>query len=486
MFASYYPLWSFLPILILLVISLWKGVKPGIYASLAVAVLVFFGSSSGFPPFLASFVVAFVDTINILMIIFGALLLYNVMLQKGYIEGIKASLSQVHPRREVRFMFLMLFLTAFFESVAGFGTPGAIVPLLLVSLGYSPVLSIAAVLLVDGLFAVSGAVGTPMIAGLEAPLKLTVEQTSAIYAWAAVAIAVAGIIIMLFVHRYVRRESDGPLGWQGWAMFFAFMVPYVLLASILKELTGIIASILMPVFAYAFVFKQRQISLKAWTPYGLLVVILMLPKLIPPLAEFLALSLSVDGLFGTDIKAALQPLRSPLGPFLIATVFALYQVKDFKVNLTPVFKKTLAVFMILFPSLAITQLMLNGGGELPSMIDAIASVFGKARAAYPLISPFIGVTGAFMTGTTTVSNIIFGPVQYSAAQTLGFDTYVILGLQLAGAALGNAVCLFNIIAAATVAEIEDFRGVLQKNLLPVGLASLGIAAVGFLGIWMMG
>lgn len=486
MFTDYFSLWSFLPIVGLLLISLWRGVKPAVYASLLLTILIFFLSGSGLLPFLASLISALVGTINILMIIFGALLLYHVMAQKGYIEGIQTSLSQIHSRREVRFLFLAMFLTAFFESVAGFGTPGAIVPLLLISLGFSPVLAIAAVLLIDGLFAVSGAVGTPVIAGLETPLGLTVGDTTAIYIWAGAAIAIGGLVITLFVHRYLRRESEGPIGWQGWAMYLAIMLPYTLLAGFLKELTGIVAALLMAGFAYAFIFEQRRIPLRSWAPYGLLVLLLLLPKFIPPLGTFLTLELGIDSLFGTGIGAGLQPLRSPLVPFIAATVFAFYQAKDFQVQLKPVLTKTVAVFVILFPSLAITQLMLNGGGEGPSMIEALAGVFGKTGPLYPVVSPLIGVIGAFMTGSTTVSNVIFGPVQFGAAQDLALPPMLILGLQLAGASLGNAVCLFNIIAAAAVAGVEDFRGILQKNLLPVLLTSAVIAAVGWVGMWLTG
>src|SRR6056297_401063 len=98
----------------------------------------------------------------------------------------------------------------------------------------------------------------------------------------------------------------------------------------------------------------------------------------------------------------------------------------------------------------------------------------------------IGVIGAFVTGSTTVSNIIFGSVQYNAAMSLGIQPEIILGLQLAGASLGNAVCLFNIIAAAAVAGISNFKGVLKKNLVPVLIASLIITGVGYALIYLMG
>jgi len=105
---------------------------------------------------------------------------------------------------------------------------------------------------------------------------------------------------------------------------------------------------------------------------------------------------------------------------------------------------------LLFPSLAITQLMIHSGGRFPSMVDSIALVFARAGEAYPLFSPMIGIIGSFLTGSTTVSNVVFGPVQLQAAQTLEYPLEVILGLQLAGASIGNAICLFNIIAAALI------------------------------------
>jgi len=483
----YYTLLSFLPILALLILSLWRGVKPAIYISMALTSLIFFAAGSGLMPFLASLISSFVGTVNILMIIFGALLLYEVMSQKGFMEGIKDSLSQIHPKREVRFWFLALFLTAFFENVAGFGTPGAIVPLLLISLGYSPLLSISVVLLIDGLFAITGAVGTPVIAGLETPLGLQPEQVTEIYTWAAIAIAAGGLVVMGFIHRYLGNETEGKLGWQGWVLFLSLMLPYTLLAGQFKELTGIISALIMAGIAYFFIFTQKRLPLRPWTPYWLLVVLLLLPKLIPGMEEWLSLEIAAHDILGTHIDASLKPLRSPLIPFVAASIFALYMAKEFQMKLKPVLNKTLTVFIILFPSLAITQLMLNGGSSnTPSMIEALASVFGKTGNAYPLFSPFIGVIGAFMTGSTTVSNIIFGPVQYSASQALELPSTLILGLQLAGASLGNAVCLFNIIAAAAVAGVKDFQGILQKNLLPVLIASLVIAGVGFIGIWVIG
>ncbi len=483
--SSLYDILSFLPIIALVVISIWKGVRPAIYIGLAITVVLFFYSGSSAATFFASLVSAFIGTINILMIIFGAVFLYHIMEQKGYIDDIKQSLTTIHSDKNFRFFFLALFLTAFFESVAGFGTPGAIVPLLLISMGFSPVLSIAVVLLIDGFFAISGAIGTPVIAGLEMPLGLNLESVSFIYLFAAIAIVLAGTIVIGFAYVYLRNESEGKVGWSGWILYTVMMVPFAASAYFFRELAGIVASIFMAGFSYFFLFEHKKFDWKPWIPYMVLVLLLLIPKIFPWFAELLAYKLEFTSLYGTEVNASMQPFRSPLIPFVAAAAFALYRVKNYNIDLKPVVSKTFAVFLVLFPSLAITQLMMNSGNEMPSMIEAIADVFVKTGNAYPVFSPIIGVIGAFITGSTTVSNIIFGPVQYNAALSLGMQTEIILSLQLAGASLGNAVCLFNIIAAAAVAGLSKFNDILKKNLLPVILASAVISLFGYFLLWVL-
>ncbi len=470
---------AFLPIVLLLVLSILRDVRIGIAVGLAATIVLFFAGGGALPTFLASLVSALVNTTGILMIIFGAVLLYHVMEQKKYIARIEDSLAAVHPDRTFRFYFLAIFLTAFFEGVAGFGTPGAIVPLLLIAMGYPPVLSTAVVLLIDGFFEVSGAVGTPVIAGLELPLGLDAETVSAVYRVATLAILAAGFAVMGFVDYALRKETGERANAACWALVPGILVPYAVLAPALKAISGILAAVVLAGGAYVFLFKNRRLNWKPWLPYGLLVILLLLPKGIPALAELLTFRIAFTGIFGTEVDAALQPLRSPLVPFVVSAAFALLLVRDTRIDWQPVVKKTFAVFVVLFPSLAITQLMIHSGGEGPSMIDSIATVFTAAGPAYPLVSPLLAVIGSFVTGSTTVSNIIFGPVQANAAGELGLPVDVILGLQLAGASLGNAVCLFNIIAAAAVAGIKEYRGVLRMNLLPVVAASLVCSAVGY-------
>ncbi|MDX5437326.1 MAG: L-lactate permease, partial [Pontibacter sp.] len=145
--------------------------------------------------------------------------------------------------------------------------------------------------------------------------------------------------------------------------------------------------------------------------------------------------------------------------------------------------KMVKVFVILFPSVAIAQLMIYSGVGQPSMVRYLAELMSMLGKAYPAFAPFVGVMGAFVTGSTTISNLVFGASQLETAHVLGLNPTMVLALQLVGATAGNAICLFNIIAAASVAGIKDYKAILRNNLLPTLLATL---LAGLLGMaWLL-
>jgi lactate permease len=119
-------------------------------------------------------------------------------------------------------------------------------------------------------------------------------------------------------------------------------------------------------------------------------------------------------------------------------------------------------------------MMLLSDSVRPSMVDHIAIIFSLMGNLYIAFAPFIGISGAFITGSTTVSNIIFGPSQLETARTLNLETGLILSLQHAGASIGNAICLFNIIAAAAVVGLKTYKEILSNNLIPSLAAGLVI------------
>jgi lactate permease len=111
-------------------------------------------------------------------------------------------------------------------------------------------------------------------------------------------------------------------------------------------------------------------------------------------------------------------------------------------------------------------------GMLQMLSTTTADITG---AAFPFFSPFIGAFGAFIAGSNTVSDILFGLFQFEAAQQIGAPTTVVVGAQAVGGAIGNLIAIHNVVAALTVVGLIGQEGrVIRLELIPV--AYYGAAA----------
>jgi len=114
--------------------------------------------------------------------------------------------------------------------------------------------------------------------------------------------------------------------------------------------------------------------------------------------------------------------------------------------------------------------------------DAPATIIGVRVSSllsygFLALSAALGSLGAFFSGSTTISNLTFGQVQMVAAENLGVSSYVVLALQAVGAAIGNAVCLSNIISACTVIGLQVPEGDVLKKVFPLVAAFCAISTV---------
>ena len=94
--------------------------------------------------------------------------------------------------------------------------------------------------------------------------------------------------------------------------------------------------------------------------------------------------------------------------------------------------------------------LLMSGGEA-SLVQIIGRGFAAAAGgAWIVFAPFLGAVGSFFSGSATISNLTFGGIQASIADSLGLDRSTILALQSVGGAMGNMVCIHNIVAVCAV------------------------------------
>ena len=119
-----------------------------------------------------------------------------------------------------------------------------------------------------------------------------------------------------------------------------------------------------------------------------------------------------------------------------------------------------------------------------AMATAMTNIF---QGAWPLIDAFIGALGSFMSGSNTVSNMLFSLFQYSIADQLGISTVLIVSLQNIGGAMGNMICVHNVIAACATVGLVGGEGLLiKRNLIPMSLVGLIVGIIGLILVYTVG
>ena len=94
----------------------------------------------------------------------------------------------------------------------------------------------------------------------------------------------------------------------------------------------------------------------------------------------------------------------------------------------------------------------------------LASVFGPV---WTMVSPFLGMLGVFISGSGTISNLMFSLLQFGVAVDYHLSPDTILALQTVGASIGKVICVVNVVAAASVVGLEGKEGkIIQYTVLP--------------------
>ena len=91
---------------------------------------------------------------------------------------------------------------------------------------------------------------------------------------------------------------------------------------------------------------------------------------------------------------------------------------------------------------------------------------------FPIISPYIGVLGTFMTGSNTSSNVMFGALQLETANALGIGGTTIASVQSIGGSLGSAISPIKVLVGTTIVglsgrENEVFKQTILYSLITV-------------------
>ena len=161
-----YALLALLPIFTALVLMSKFKVSPPVSLLIALAMTGLLGCCLwGMKPLYVTEVslLGALKAFDIIFIIYGAILLLNILRETGALESINRSFSQISQDRRVQTIVIAWLFCGFIEGAAGFGAAAALGAPLLVGLGFPAAAAVAVALICNTMPVPFGAVGTPAL-----------------------------------------------------------------------------------------------------------------------------------------------------------------------------------------------------------------------------------------------------------------------------------------------------------------------------------
>ena len=535
-----YALLAIIPILLAVVLMAALNVKSGLALLSAWAlgcVIAFVFWQMDVLHISAYSLMGAVSSIDTILIIFGAIFLLNAMIKMRFIETIGNGFSGVTHDRRIQILIIGWLFGCFVEGAAGFGTPAALAAPLLVGLGVPAFPAAMACLISNSTPVCFGAVGTPPLTALNAVVTGIGENFPGVdsaafgaqfFSRMALTNIFTGTFIPVLIIASVVARSGRGNRLRGIAEILplcifsglAFTVPVYVIAtfigpeipSLLGALVGLIlmlaavkAGFLVPKNVWRFqndpIVEPLEGAradlplLKAWSPYIVIAAVLIVTRLpwLPVKAAIDSTLIKMDGFLGVGgVSFNWKPLNNPgLFPFVLVALIYMAAGGMKRSDVGAIFKKTCKqvanAAIALLAGVALVQIMRftdfsNPSGELGAMTTEVAkSLAGLFGGMYPLVSPVVGIFGAFVSGSNTVSNIMFAGLQFRTAVLIGLPAVMIVMCQSIGGAVGNMVCVNNVVAVSATTGAEGKEGkLILSTIIPCIIYSLMISAAAFI------
>lgn len=482
--------------------------------------LAYFGNGSNLVN--ATVVQGLIKAATPISIVFGAIALFKTMEASGAMDTIRRWLNGITRNPVGQLMVIGWAFVFLIEGASGFGTPAALAAPLLVGMGFPPIRVAVFCLVMDTIPVTFGAVGTPIWFGLEGVVdgqeRAAAEATLLSVSWrAAIINTVAALVVPLLALRLlvpwstIRRNLVFI-----YASILACVIPYALIALqnySFPSLAGGLIGLLVSAFlarkgvgladdpsgdghgAVDGTLSARDL-VKALFPIWGTVLVLILTRVRPIGLKSLltatepSTTLSLGSLMDLRLSAALridalrifgesgvneryETLYVPaLVPFvlIVGLTAALFQMPaaSLRGTFTTSARQMVRPIIALMGALVLVQLLMLTEQRGHASIPAATSIIGAAAAhalggLWQFVAVWLGALGAFFSGSATISNLTFGVVQARLASEAGLSVPGILALQSAGAALGNMVCIHNIVAVCSILGLERAEGTILKQ-----------------------
>jgi lactate permease len=364
-----------------------------------------------------------VSALEVGVIVFGAILLLNMLKGSGAVHTIRHGFTSITPDRRIQAIIICWLFGSFIEGAAGWGSPAAVVAPLLVAIGFPAMAAVMVALIIQSTPVSFGAVGTPILIGVSTGLKdaplvnehvaslgITYDQyIVGIGGQVAVFHGIVGTFIPLFLvmmlTKFFGPNKSFKEGLQVWkfAIFagVSFTIPYVLVANLLgpefpSMIGGLVGlAIIIPAAKKGFLMPKttwdfapssqwekgwtgqlkisdekpkRSISMmSAWMPYVLVALLLAVTrvKFLPFAGWIQSAVISLENVFGTNMVIASKPFNIPGVVFIVVAiiVFLMHKMNlgEAKKAVNDSFKTVSGAMAALLFSVPMVQVFINTG-----------------------------------------------------------------------------------------------------------------------------
>jgi lactate permease len=510
------------PVIVVLALMLglrWGGSRAGAVAwFVAVLVaMVFFGAG----PRLVAYtqVKAVLLTLDVLYIIWTALLLFHIADEAGAVRIIGSALPRLTSDRMMQGLLLGWLFASFLQGMGGFGVPVAVTAPLLVGLGFNPVQAVVMACIGHGWAVNFGSLATSFqtlmaVTGLSGDI-LAPESA---FLLGGSSFACGAIVAYVGSGRKGFVRSLPAVLILGVVMSVA---QYLLVTSRLWTLGATGASMVgllvgvgltrLPLYHRAYDDGHAPLSggqaqtisanlvddgkprklLVALSAYVVLVVLAFVINLIGPLSDVLrsvtftlqfpALSTAYGWVTPAEPGREISLLNHPGAILLYASLIAYaiyaragyYRPGATRHILTKVVKGAVNSSLGIVAMVGMAVLM-SHAGMTNMLAQGLSQGFG--RSAYPAVAPFIGALGAFITGSNNNSNVLLAALQMRTAELLGLSMTLILGAQTAGGSLGSVMAPAKVIVGCSTVGLGDQEGLVMRPILLYGLIPVAVVS----------
>jgi lactate permease len=499
-----------LTILILMVRFRWGAAKAGPVGWLAAVFLAAARFGAGLDLIALAQVKGLLLTLDVLLIIWAAFLLYRVADEAGAIEIIGEALPRLTADASMQALLIGWAFASFLQGVGGFGVPVAVTAPLLVGLGFSP---LNAVLIPSIGHAWAVTFGS-LASSFQALIATSGMAGETLASPAAILLGLAGFLCGMMVAHVAGgwsalRRMLAPVLLMGLAMAAS---QYWLATNGLWNIGGfgggmaglVVGVLLSPRFRGAHgedkrtPLRMRPLAM-AVSGYLALILITLVIQLVPSVRAFLGrvvLQVSFPAMEtarGYATQAGLGrtiPIFRHAGAILAYTSLSayllylragMYRPGAGRRILLGTVRRVTSSSVGIAAMVAMAVIMSHAG-----MTDILARGLAESVGGlFPLASPWIGALGAFMTGSNTNSNVVFTVLQRRTAELLGYFVPWILAAQTTGGAIGSVVAPTKVVVGASTAEMGGREGTVMRALLKyVGWLILAVSLV--MGALMLG